>query len=117
MALNNTKYVFQTSYFIACRLDRLFLLLDTGSTPVIRKSAAEQLGEVQRLHPHELNILVNKVHCYLQSNNWDTRIAAGHAIEAICRNVCQWEPKPSAKKGKLYIVFSCSNQNGCDMGQ
>ena len=43
------------------RLDRLFVLLDTGSTPVIRKAAAQQLGLVQKLHPHELNNLLTKV--------------------------------------------------------
>ncbi|GAB1607432.1 TATA-binding protein-associated factor 172-like [Argonauta hians] len=74
------------------RLDRLFLLLETGSTPLIRKSAAEQLGEVQKLHPHELNNLLSKVHKFLRSLNWDTRIAAGQAIEAITRNVPQWNP-------------------------
>lgn len=43
------------------RLDRLFILLDTGTTPVTRKAAAQQLGEVVKLHPHELNNLVSKV--------------------------------------------------------
>lgn len=46
---------------LAFRLDRLFLLLETGSTPLIRKSAAEQLGDVQKLHPYELNNLLTKV--------------------------------------------------------
>jgi len=44
-----------------CRLDRLLSLLDTGSTEAIRRSAVEQIGEVQRLHPHELNNLLKKV--------------------------------------------------------
>lgn len=43
------------------RLDRLFILLDTGTTPVTRKAAAQQLGEVVKLHPHELNNLLTKV--------------------------------------------------------
>jgi len=42
-------------------LDRLLSLLDTGSTEAIRRSAVEQIGEVQRLHPHELNNLLTKV--------------------------------------------------------
>ncbi|XP_060070663.1 TATA-binding protein-associated factor 172-like isoform X2 [Ylistrum balloti] len=78
---------------MSTRLDRLFLLLDTGSTPLIRKSAAEQLGEVQKLHPYELNNLLSKVHGYLRSPNWETRIAAGQAVEAIARNVPKWEAK------------------------
>lgn len=43
------------------RLDRLFILLDTGTTPVTRKAAAQQLGDVVKLHPHELNNLLSKV--------------------------------------------------------
>ncbi|XP_013387297.1 TATA-binding protein-associated factor 172-like [Lingula anatina] len=81
------------------RLDRLFLLLDTGSTPLVRKSAAEQLGEVQRLHPHELQNLLTKVHMYLRSPTWETRIASGQAVEAIAKNVPQWEPVGLVKKG------------------
>ena len=52
-----------------CRLDRLFLLLDTGSTVVIRKSAAEQLGQVQRLHSHELNYLLAKVSVFSEHSS------------------------------------------------
>ena len=29
---------------------------------------------------------------YLNSKSWDTRIAAGQAVEAIASNVKQWEP-------------------------
>ncbi|KAL9957258.1 hypothetical protein ACROYT_G038872 [Oculina patagonica] len=77
---------------MATRLERLFLLLDTGSTAVTRKAAAQQLGEVQKLHPHELQNLLSRVHVFLKSNSWDTRIAAGQAIEAIAQNVPQWNP-------------------------
>ncbi|GIY86061.1 TATA-binding protein-associated factor 172 [Caerostris darwini] len=72
------------------RLDRLFLLLDTGSSPLTRKAAAIQLGEVQKLHPHELHNLLAKVRKYLYSSNWDTRIAAGQAVEAIIKNIPKW---------------------------
>ncbi|KAL8593219.1 hypothetical protein ACOMHN_009874 [Nucella lapillus] len=82
---------------MSTRLDRLFLLLDTGSTPLIRKSAAEQLGEVQRFHPYELNNLLEKVHGYLHNNSWETRVAAGQALEAIAKNVPQWMPKGTVK--------------------
>ena len=41
------------------------MLLDSGSTPVTRKAAAEQIGEVQKLHPHELHTLLRKV-CMLK---------------------------------------------------
>ncbi|XP_004554604.1 TATA-binding protein-associated factor 172 isoform X1 [Maylandia zebra] len=80
------------------RLDRLFILLDTGTTPVTRKAAAQQLGEVVKLHPHELNNLLSKVLTYLRSPNWDTRIAAGQAVEAIVKNIPEWKPAPKPKE-------------------
>uniref|UniRef100_A0A3Q3GBQ6 BTAF1 RNA polymerase II, B-TFIID transcription factor-associated n=1 Tax=Kryptolebias marmoratus TaxID=37003 RepID=A0A3Q3GBQ6_KRYMA len=78
-------------------LDRLFILLDTGTTPVTRKAAAQQLGEVVKLHPHELNNLLSKVLTYLRSPSWDTRIAAGQAVEAIVKNIPEWNPAPGPK--------------------
>jgi TATA-binding protein-associated factor len=77
---------------MSSRLDRLFLLLETGSTALTRKAAALQLGEVQRLHPHELHNLLHKLRQYLHSNSWDTRIAASLAVEAIVNNVQLWYP-------------------------
>lgn len=78
------------------RLDRLFVLLDQGSSQVTRKAAAAELGEVQRLHPHELNNLLSKVRQFLHSSSWDTRVAAGQAVEAIVRNVSEWFPSGGA---------------------
>uniref|UniRef100_A0A3Q2QZV1 BTAF1 RNA polymerase II, B-TFIID transcription factor-associated n=1 Tax=Fundulus heteroclitus TaxID=8078 RepID=A0A3Q2QZV1_FUNHE len=82
-------------------MDRLFILLDTGTTPVTRKAAAQQLGEVVKLHPHELNTLLTKVLAYLRSPSWDTRIAAGQAVEAIVRNIPEWNPAPKPKEDDL----------------
>ncbi|KAK9400724.1 hypothetical protein NXF25_011438 [Crotalus adamanteus] len=87
------------------RLDRLFILLDTGTTPVTRKAAAQQLGEVVKLHPHELNNLLAKVLVHIRSTNWDTRIAAGQAVEAIVKNVPEWNPTPQPKQER-----GCENQ-------
>lgn len=73
-------------------MDRLFVLLDTGSSAVTRSAAAKQLGEVQRLHPHELNTLLNRTAVYLRSTCWETRVAAAEAVRAIVTNVPQWNP-------------------------
>ncbi|XP_037082092.1 TATA-binding protein-associated factor 172-like [Pollicipes pollicipes] len=78
------------------RLDRLFVLLESGSSALTRKAAAQQLGDVQRMHPHELYNLLDRVHQYLQSSSWDCRIAAGQAVEAIVSSVPQWRPEPVA---------------------
>ncbi|KAK3090954.1 hypothetical protein FSP39_016028 [Pinctada imbricata] len=71
---------------------------------MIRKSAAEQLGEVQKLHPYELNNLLSKVHTFLHSTNWETRIAAGQAVDAIAKNVPLWN--------KNIKQDTCSGYNG-----
>lgn len=80
------------------RLDRLFVLLETGSSSVTRSAAARQLGQVQKLHPHELTTLLTRTTTYLRSNNWDTRIAAAEAVRAIVANVPQWDPTPCIVK-------------------
>ncbi|XP_049802115.1 TATA-binding protein-associated factor 172 [Schistocerca nitens] len=80
------------------RLDRLFVLLETGSSPVTRRAAARQLGEVQRLHPHELHHLLARIASYLHSSAWETRIAAAQAVEAVISNVPQWDPPAFSKR-------------------
>lgn len=46
-----------------------------------------------------------KVLTYLRSPNWDTRIAAGQAVEAIVKNIPEWDPAPKPKEGKFYNFF------------
>ncbi|CAK7341663.1 unnamed protein product [Dovyalis caffra] len=69
------------------RLNRLLTLLDTGSTQATRLTAAKQIGEIAKSHPQDLHSLLKKVSQYLHSKNWDTRVAAAHAIGAISQNV------------------------------
>uniref|UniRef100_A0A1A9V2J1 TATA-binding protein-associated factor 172 n=1 Tax=Glossina austeni TaxID=7395 RepID=A0A1A9V2J1_GLOAU len=75
------------------RLDRLFILLESGSSSLTRRAAAKQIGEVQKLYPHELHALLNRLIGYLHSSSWDTRIAAAQSVEAILANVPQWRPE------------------------
>ncbi|ORY95444.1 hypothetical protein BCR43DRAFT_301359 [Syncephalastrum racemosum] len=77
---------------MATRLDRLVLLLDTGSTASVRRTAAQQLGEIQKQHPGELYNLLSRVVVHLRSKAWDTRLAAGQALEAIAEHVPTWDP-------------------------
>ena len=37
---------------------------------------------------------------YLSSKSWETRIAAGQAVEAIARNVKKWQPGYQPKQGE-----------------
>lgn len=94
------------------RLDRLFVLLENGGTGVTRQAAAQQLGEVVRLHPHELNSLLNRVKVYLGSKSWETRIAAGQAVEAIVKNLPQWDPQPLKIQGDWLEDNLCRSQVG-----
>ncbi|KAI9209494.1 uncharacterized protein BJ171DRAFT_487176 [Polychytrium aggregatum] len=77
---------------MATRLDRLVLLLDTGSTHSVRQTAAQQLGQVQKENPQKLYYLLARILVHLRSKTWETRIAAGLAIDAIAKNVPQWDP-------------------------
>lgn len=69
------------------RLQRLLTLLDTGSTQATRLTAARQIGDIAKSHPQDLTSLLKKVSQYLRSKNWDTRVAAAHAIGSIAENV------------------------------
>ncbi|KAF5725765.1 DNA binding ATP binding nucleic acid bindin isoform 1 [Tripterygium wilfordii] len=69
------------------RLNRLLTLLDTGSTQATRFTAARQIGDIAKSHPQDLNSILKKVSQYLRSKNWDTRVAAAHAIGAVAQNV------------------------------
>lgn len=46
-----------------------------------------------------------KVLTYLRSPNWDTRIAAGQAVEAIVKNIPGWDPAPKPKEGESFGWF------------
>ncbi|ORY40453.1 hypothetical protein BCR33DRAFT_754270 [Rhizoclosmatium globosum] len=80
---------------MSTRLDRLVLLLDTGSTSIVRQTAAQQIGEVQRAYPSELYGLLARVLVHLRSKSWETRTAAALAIGAIAVEVGAWEPVSS----------------------
>ncbi|KAI8588783.1 SNF2 family N-terminal domain-containing protein [Geranomyces variabilis] len=86
---------------MATRLERLVLLLDTGSTATVRATAAQQIGEIQKQQPQQLYNLLGRVLVHLRSAEWQTRIAAGLAVEAIASNVPQWEP-PAPLPGDAY---------------
>ncbi|KAL8808389.1 MAG: hypothetical protein Q9200_004303 [Gallowayella weberi] len=74
------------------RLDRLVTLLETGSTQLIRNTAAQQLGDVQKQHPDELFNLLTRIIPFLRSKSWDTRIAAAKAIGCVVDNAAKFDP-------------------------
>ncbi|KAF2817589.1 uncharacterized protein BDZ99DRAFT_565311 [Mytilinidion resinicola] len=74
------------------RLDRLVTLLETGSTALIRNTAADQLADVQKQHPDELFHLLTRVVPYLKSRSWETRIASARAIGGIVSHADKYDP-------------------------
>ncbi|KAF8445155.1 putative TBP associated factor [Terfezia claveryi] len=74
------------------RLERLVSLLDSGSTQLVRHTAAQQLADVQKSHPDELFNLLNRIVPHLRSKSWDTRTAATKAIGGIVENAEAWDP-------------------------
>ncbi|PVU94272.1 hypothetical protein BB561_002692 [Smittium simulii] len=72
---------------MSTRLDRLVATLENGTTPGVRMAAAQQLGAIQEQHPAELFNLLERIYKSLISSNWDSRIAASQAIEAIAKKV------------------------------
>ncbi|RKF55709.1 TATA-binding protein-associated factor MOT1 [Golovinomyces cichoracearum] len=77
---------------MASRLDRLVTLLETGSTPLIRNTAAQQLADVQKSHPEELFNLLTRVVPFIKHKTWDTRIAAAKALGGIVENAEKYNP-------------------------
>ena len=43
------------------RFDRLLQLVAEGSTPATRRAAAQQIGEIQKHHPYDLQTLLYRV--------------------------------------------------------
>lgn len=80
------------------RLDRLVVLLETGSTAIIRNTAADQLLDLARGHPEEILGLVSRVYPFLQLPKWDTRIAAARALGGIVDCAEKWEPNDDAAR-------------------
>lgn len=78
------------------RLDRLVVLLETGSTPFIRNTAADQLSDLARGHPEDIISLLGRVYPFLKADRWETRIAAAKAFSGIVSHAAPWDPNSEA---------------------
>lgn len=74
------------------RLDRLVVLLETGSTPYIRNTAADQLSDLAKGHPEDIISLLGRVYPFLKAEKWETRIAAAKAFGGIVSHAPLWDP-------------------------
>ena len=89
-------------------------LLETGSTQLIRNTAAQQLADVQKNHPDELFNLLSRVVPYLRSSSWDTRTAAAKAIGGIVEHAEKFDPNAgqSIVKHETDIKEEVKNEDG-----
>ncbi|GAM84765.1 hypothetical protein ANO11243_027660 [Dothideomycetidae sp. 11243] len=78
-------------------------LLETGSTALIRNTAAQQLADVQKAHPDELFNLLTRVIPYLRSSSWDTRTAAAKAVGGIVEHAPQFDPNGDEESIKTEV--------------
>ncbi|KAJ1999100.1 TATA-binding protein-associated factor mot1, partial [Coemansia thaxteri] len=99
------------------RLDRLVGLLDSGATPTVRSTAARQIGGIQRQHPEELFRLLERVYSYIGSKNWDTRVAAAQAFEAIGKEVRRWDPDEIKVEGGVKVEDENEDEDEDEIGE
>ncbi len=78
------------------------MLLETGQSTFLRKSAAHQIGEILKTHPNELGHLLEKLKPLVTSSSWETRIAASHTVESMLKhlspsdlNFSEWLASPT----------------------
>lgn len=74
------------------RLDRQVILLETGSTQIVRNMAADQLGDLAKQHPEQTLPLLSRVYPYLLSKRWETRVTAARAMGGIVVHSELWDP-------------------------
>ncbi|CAI8510578.1 unnamed protein product [Pichia kudriavzevii] len=74
------------------RLERLVTILETGSTPYVRNTAADQLADLAKQHPHDTLNLLSRVYPFLFHKKWETRISASRAFGGIISHIPQWDP-------------------------
>ena len=75
-------------------------MLDTGSTQLIRNTAAQQLADVQKNHPDELFNLLTRIIPFLRSSSWDTRTAAAKALGGIVEHAPKFDPNDADVKSE-----------------
>ncbi|CCD25091.1 DNA-binding ATPase NDAI_0E02740 [Naumovozyma dairenensis CBS 421] len=74
------------------RLDRQVILLETGSTQVVRNVAADQMGDLAKQHPEDILNLLSRVYPFLLSKKWETRVTAARAVGGIVSHAPLWDP-------------------------
>lgn len=77
------------------RLDRQVILIETGSTQVVRNMAADQMGDLAKQHPEDILSLLSRVYPFLLVKKWETRVTAARAVGGIVAHAPSWDPNES----------------------
>ncbi|QPG72722.1 hypothetical protein FOA43_000023 [Brettanomyces nanus] len=93
------------------RLDRLVTLIETGSTPFIRNTAADQLSDLAKQHPEDIISLLSRVYPFLQNKKWETRITAARALGGIISHASQWDPNCEEEDTAVDAEAAVTDQN------
>lgn len=62
-----------------------------------------------------MRLVLAQVCTFLSSKSWETRIAAGQAVEAIARNVKKWQPVYQPKQGEENGSSHASLETSADL--
>lgn len=91
------------------RLDRQVVLLETGSTQVVRNMAADQLGDLAKQHPEDTLSLLSRVYPFLLVKKWETRVTAARAVGGIVSHATVWDPNQDDDNMKQDLEEDTSN--------
>jgi len=105
------------------RLDRILNLLATGSNASVKATAARQLGTIAAQSASKNDVdswkevvqLLTRVLPYIHHKQWETRIAAGKAVEAICQEAGVWSPVLQESDGELKPFLGGSQLDQFDL--
>ncbi|ODV83735.1 hypothetical protein CANARDRAFT_202541 [[Candida] arabinofermentans NRRL YB-2248] len=100
------------------RLERLVILLETGSSQFIRNTAADQLSDLAKQHPDEILNLLSRVYPFLKSKKWETRVSAARAFGGIVSHAATWDPnKPYIKSEDEFQSVKKEEDEDLDLRQ
>ncbi|POM73382.1 Hypothetical protein PHPALM_9775, partial [Phytophthora palmivora] len=71
----------------ATRLESLFLLVQDGSSALIRENAAEKLGEVAARSPEFCASILQQLRPLIVDNEWEIRVAASKCLDVVARSL------------------------------
>jgi TATA-binding protein-associated factor len=70
-------------FLMSTRLERLVVLVSSGSTATIRNTSSKQLSLIIKQYPQELYPLLHLLYPFIYSSSYDTRLSLSFCLHAI----------------------------------